>query len=72
MCVNFTDLNKASPNDHFLLSHIDQLVNITSGHQTLNFMDAFFRYNQILMAKEDKEKTTFITDSGMYCWVSMQ
>jgi len=31
-------------------------------------MDAFSRYNQIQMAKEDKEKTTFITSQGHYCY----
>src|SRR4051812_5239468 len=34
----------------------------------LSFMDAFSRYNQIMMAEEDKEKTAFITDSGTYCY----
>ena len=29
-------------------------------------MDGFFEYNQILMALEDVEKTSFITKWGMY------
>ena len=61
MCVDFTDLNKACPKDSFLLPRIDQLVDSTAGHKLLTFMDAFSGYNQIRMAKEDKEKTTFIT-----------
>ena len=28
----------------------------------LSFMDGFLRYNQILMALEDMEKTSFITE----------
>ena len=31
-------------------------------------MDAFFGYNQIRMALEDEEKTTFITNHGLYCY----
>ena len=31
-------------------------------------MDAFFGYNQIRMALEDEEKTTFITDRGLFCY----
>ena len=31
-------------------------------------MDAFSRYNQILMALEDMEKTSFITEWGTYCY----
>jgi hypothetical protein len=34
-------------------------------------MDAFSGYNQILMLPEDREKTTFITDRGLYCYKVM-
>ena len=61
MCVDFTDLNKACPKDSFPLPRIDQLVDSTAGHKLLTFMDAFSGYNQIKMAKEDQEKTAFIT-----------
>ena len=32
----------------------------------LSFMDGFSGYNQILMASDDMEKTTFITECGTY------
>ena len=44
-CVDFTDLNKACPNDNFPLPRINQLVNSTAGHKLLKFMDAFSGYN---------------------------
>lgn len=31
ICVDFTDLNKACPNDKFSLPKIDQLVDSTAG-----------------------------------------
>ena len=68
MCVDFTDLNKACPKDSFPLPRIDQLVDSTVGHKLLTFMDAFSGYNQIKMAEEDQEKTTFITSQGLYCY----
>ena len=71
MCVDFTDLNKACPKDSFPLSNIDQLVDSTAGHKLLTFMDAFSRYNQIKMAKEDQEKIAFITSQGLYCYKVM-
>ena len=71
MCVDFTDLNKACPKDSFLLPRIDQLVDSTTKYKLLTFMDAFSRYNQIKMAKEDQEKTTFITSQGLYCYKVM-
>jgi hypothetical protein len=56
MCVDFTDLNKAYPKDSFPLPRIDLLVDSTSGHQLLSFMDAFSGYNQIRMAEADQER----------------
>lgn len=71
MCVDFTDLNKACPKDSFSLPRIDALVDSTSGHSLLSFMDAFSGYNQIWMEKGDREKTSFITDRGTYCYEVM-
>ena len=67
MCVDFRDLNKASPKDDFPLPHIDVLVDNTVGHALLSFMDGFSGYNQIKMALEDMEKTSFFTPWGTYC-----
>ena len=71
MCVDFTDLNRACPKDSFLLPRINQLVDSTTGHKLLIFMDAFSRYNQIKMVEEDQEKTEFITSQGLYCYKVM-
>ena len=71
MYVDFTDLNKACPNDSFPLLRIDQLVDSTTRHKLLTFMDAFSGYNQIKMAKEDQEKTAFVTSQGLYCYKVM-
>ena len=45
MCMDFIDLNKACPKDSFPLPRIDQLVDSTTGHKLLTFMDAFLGYN---------------------------
>ena len=66
MCVDLTDLNKVCPKDSFPLSRIDQLVDSTVGHKLLSFMDAFSRYNQILMDKNDEEKASFVTSQWLY------
>ncbi|RVW31074.1 Transposon Tf2-12 polyprotein [Vitis vinifera] len=71
VCVDFRDLNKASPKDDFPLPHINLLVDSTAGHSMLFFMDEFSGYNQILMALEDMEKITFITEWGTYCYKVM-
>ena len=61
MCVDYRDLNKASPKDNFPLAHIDVLVDNTAKSHRFSFMDGYSGYNQILMVEEDKEKTSFIT-----------
>ncbi|XP_013617459.1 PREDICTED: uncharacterized protein LOC106323971 [Brassica oleracea var. oleracea] len=71
VCIDFTDLNKACLKDSFPLPHIDRLVEATAGHELLSFMDAFSGYNQILMNPEDREKMSFITERGTYCYKVM-
>jgi hypothetical protein len=71
LCVDFTSLNKACPKDPYPLPRIDQIVDSTAGCDLLCFMDAFSGYHQIKMAREDKEKTAFITHCGVYCYVYM-
>ena len=61
MCINFIDLNAVSLKDNLPLMKIDLLVQGAAGYQLLSFMDAYSRYNQNLMAKEE-EKTTFVTN----------
>jgi len=61
VCVDYRDLNKASPKDDFPLPHIDILVDNAARNATYSFMDGFSSYNQIRMAEEDKEKTIFVT-----------
>ena len=69
--IDFTDLNKACPKDLFPLPKIDQLVDATSGHQRMSFLDAFQGYHQIAMNPTDQEKTTFITPRGIFCYKVM-
>ncbi|XP_058180160.1 uncharacterized protein LOC131298699 [Rhododendron vialii] len=42
-----------------------------TGHALLSFVDGFSGYNQISVAPEDQEKTTFVTEWGTYCYVKM-
>ena len=68
MCVDFIDLNKACPKDSYPLLRVDVLVDSTARHQLLSFMDAFSGYNQIRMHEDDQEKTSFVTNQGLFCY----
>ena len=71
MCVNFTNLNKAYHKDNYPLPRIDQLVDSTVGHRLLSFMVAFSKYNQIRMDETYQEKTSFVTNQGLFCYKVM-
>lgn len=69
--IDFTDFNLACPKDGYPLPRIDQMVDATWGHDLPSFMDAFFDYNQILIALKYEEKTTFIIDQRLLCYKIM-
>ncbi|KAJ7959931.1 Retrovirus-related Pol polyprotein from transposon opus [Quillaja saponaria] len=71
MCVDFTYLNEACPKDSFPLPRIDRLVDSSSGNELLSFIDAYAGYNQTKLAEEDEEKTSFIIETGTYCFKVM-
>ena len=66
MCIDFTDLNKACPKDSYPLLQVDVLVDSTTQHQLLSFMDAFSGYNQIRIDETNQEKTSFVTNQGLF------
>jgi hypothetical protein len=53
MCVDYTSLNKTCPKDPFPLLCIDQVVDSTTGCETLCFPDAYFGYHHITMKESD-------------------
>ena len=71
MCMDYRDLNRASLMDNFPLPYIDVFINNTTSFALFSFMDGFLGYNQIKMAPEDMEKTTFITLWGTFCYKVM-
>ncbi|CAA0843037.1 Unknown protein, partial [Striga hermonthica] len=71
MCMDFRDLNKACPKDHYPLPRIDQLVDSTAGCELLSMMDASQGYHQIPLAVEDQKRVSFVTSKGTYCYIVM-
>ena len=47
------------------------MVDATTGHETLSFMDGSLGYNQIRMNPKDEELTAFRTPEGIYCYKVM-
>jgi hypothetical protein len=57
-------LNKACLKDPFPLPHIDQVVDSTTGCETLCFLDVYSEYHLIAMCIADQLATSFITRSA--------
>jgi hypothetical protein len=59
VCMDFRDLNRATPKDKYLMPVAETLINTAAGHKILSFMDGNTGYNQIFMAPEDIHKIAF-------------
>ncbi|XP_050217340.1 uncharacterized protein LOC126668171 [Mercurialis annua] len=73
ICIDFRDLNEATPKDIYAMPIADTLIDATANHSLLSFMDCFAGYNQIMVAKEDISKTAFrcLGSIGTFEWVVM-
>ncbi|GKD17619.1 reverse transcriptase domain-containing protein [Tanacetum coccineum] len=71
MCVDFTNLNKACPQDCYPILEIDWKVESLCGYPLKYFLDVYKGYHQIQMAELDEEKIAFHTPHGIYCYTKM-
>jgi hypothetical protein len=73
VCIDFHNLNKATPKDEYPMLITNMHINNASGHQVISFLDGNDGYNQIFMAKEDLPKTAFCCPRfiGLFEWVVM-
>nr|GEX38447.1 reverse transcriptase domain-containing protein [Tanacetum cinerariifolium] len=71
MCLDFTDLNKACPQDCYSLPKIDWKVESLCGYPFKCFLDVYKGYHQIQLAESHEEKTTFHTGQRVYCYTKM-
>jgi hypothetical protein len=59
VCIDFRDLNRATPMDEYPMPVADLLVDAAAGHKVISFMDGNAGYNQIFMVIEDVLKIAF-------------
>ena len=59
VCIDYRKLNTVTRNDHYPLPFVDQMLDKLAGHPHLCFLEGYSRYNQISIAPEYQEKTTF-------------
>jgi len=68
MCIDYRKLNSMTRNDHFPLPFMDQILERVTGHEFYCFLDGYSGYNQIEIAFEDQEKTTFTCLFGTFAY----
>ena len=68
VCIDYRKLNAATRKDHFLLPFIDQMLERLAGHEYYYFLNGYSGYNQIPIATEDQEKTTFTCPLGTFAY----
>ena len=71
VCMDYRKLNKATRKDHFPLPFIDQMLDRLAGRTYYCFLDGYSGYNQIAIAPEDQEKTTFTCPYGTFAFRRM-
>ena len=71
MCIDYRKLNLVTRKDHFPLPFLDQVLERIAGHEFYCFLDGYSGYNQIEIALNDQEKTTFTCPFGTFAFKRM-
>ena len=71
VCIDYRKLNTTTRQDHFPLPFFDQMLDRLAGHPHFCFLDGYLGYNQISIALEDQEKTTFTCPYGTFAFRRM-
>ena len=71
ICVNLRKLNDTCLHDPFLTPFTDEVLEGVGGEEIYSITDGFFGYHQIKIAKEDRHKTTFVTELGCFQYSMM-
>ena len=71
VCIDYRKLNSATRKDHYPLPFIDQMMDRLVGHLYFCFLNGYSGYNQIAIALEDQEKTTFTCPYGTFTFRRM-
>jgi hypothetical protein len=73
ICVDFRNLNQATPKDEYPMHVADLLIDSASGNKMISFLDSNAGYNRIFKVKEDVSKTVFRCPGsvGLFEWVVM-
>ena len=61
VCIDFTNLNKASLKDNYPLPKMDHILERVVISKIISLLDGFSGYNKVLVHPDDQHKTNFTT-----------
>lgn len=65
-CIDFTKLNEITVKDSYPLPRIDETLEALAGSNWFTTLDADSGYWQVELSEDDREKTAFACDDGLY------
>jgi hypothetical protein len=71
LCVDFNNLNVSYEKDNYMLPNIETLLQRVIGFGIMSMLYGFYGCNQVLVKKEDQNKTTFTTPWGTFEYLRM-
>ena len=69
VCIDYMKLNTATRNNYYPLPFIDQILDRLARHSHYCFLDGYSGYNQIAIALQDQEKSTFTCPYGTFVFI---
>ena len=64
ICIDFRNLNIACQKDSYPFPNMETLLQRVIGAGMMSMLDGFSGYNQVVIQKEDRHKTTFTSPWG--------
>ncbi len=64
-------MNPTTKNDPYPLPFMEEVLDMVVRHEVYLILDGFLGYHQIMIAPEDRSRTTFIIDRGTFVWIIM-
>jgi hypothetical protein len=71
LCVDFRNLNRSSLKENYPLPKMCHVLEKVVGANRMSMIDGFSGYNQIVVHKDDKEKTSVTTLWGNFMYDKM-
>ena len=71
VCVNYKKVNAATKRDNYPLPYTEHMLERVARKEAYSFLDGFSGYNQVQVHSNDRHKTAFATEWGVFAYIVM-